>query len=87
MGASTTIAQYVIPWLLRTFLGENPRVQVSLHSGNTAEIVGLLLDDKISLGLIEGPTREWGVRTERFMEERTRSDYPSPFRIRPPVHP
>jgi len=69
LGASTTIAQYVIPWLLRTFLGENPRVQVSLHSGNTAEIVGLLLDDKISLGLIEGPTREWGVRTERFMED------------------
>ena len=69
LGASTTIAQYVIPWLLRAFLGENPRVLVSLHSGNTAEIVRLLLEDKISLGLIEGPTRDQGVRTERFMED------------------
>src|SRR6516164_9928089 len=69
LGASTTIAQYVIPWLLRAFLGENPRVLVSLHSGNTAEIVRLLLEDKISVGLIEGPTRDRGVRTERFMED------------------
>ena len=69
LGASTTIAQYVIPWLLRAFLGENPPVLVSLHSGNTAEIVRLLLEDKISLGLIEGPTRDRGVRTERFMED------------------
>jgi DNA-binding transcriptional LysR family regulator len=69
LGASTTIAQYVIPWLLRAFLAENPRVQMSLRSGNTAEIVRLLLEDKISLGLIEGPTRERGVHTERFMED------------------
>src|SRR6516162_7299522 len=69
LGASTRIAQYVIPWLLRAFLGENPRVQVSLRSGNTGEIVGLLLEDKISLGLIEGPTRDRGVRSERFMED------------------
>jgi DNA-binding transcriptional LysR family regulator len=39
LGASTTIAQYLLPWLLRAFLDENPRVQVLLHSGNTREIV------------------------------------------------
>jgi len=69
LGASTTIAQYVLPWLLRAFLDENPRVQVSLQSGNTREIVRLLLEDKISLGLIEGPARDRGVHVERFMED------------------
>jgi len=69
VGASTTVAQYVIPWLLRAFLADNPRVQVSLHSGNTSEIVRLLLEDKISLGLIEGPARDRGVHTEQFMED------------------
>jgi DNA-binding transcriptional LysR family regulator len=69
LGASTTIAQYVLPWLLRAFLDENPRVQVSVHSGNTREIVRLLLDDKISLGLIEGPARDRGVHVERFVED------------------
>ena len=69
LGASTTIAQYVLPWLLRAFLDENPRVQVSLQSGNTREIVRLLLEDKVSLGLIEGPARDRGVHVERFVED------------------
>jgi LysR family transcriptional regulator, transcriptional activator of the cysJI operon len=69
LGASTTIAQYVLPWLLRAFLEENARVQVSLHSGNTSEIVRLLLENKVSLGLIEGPARDRGVHAERFVED------------------
>jgi len=69
IGVSTTIAQYVLPRLLGAFLGEHPRVQFSLHSGNTAEIVQLLLEGKVSIGLIEGPARDRGVRTEPFMED------------------
>jgi DNA-binding transcriptional LysR family regulator len=69
LGVSTTIAQYVLPRLLGAFLAEYPRVQFSLHSGNTREIVRLLVDGKVSVGLIEGPTRERGVRTEPFMED------------------
>ena len=69
LGASTTIAQYVLPCLLRIFLEENPRVQVSLRSGNTHEIVRLLLENKVSLGLIEGPARTRGVHPEPFVED------------------
>jgi DNA-binding transcriptional LysR family regulator len=69
IGVSTTIAQYVLPRLLGAFLADNPRVQFSVHSGNTAEIVELLLDDQVSIGLIEGPARHREVRTEPFMED------------------
>jgi DNA-binding transcriptional LysR family regulator len=69
LGVSTTIAQYVLPRLLGAFLDEHPRVQFSLHSGNTSEIVLLLLDNKISVGLIEGPARDRGIRTEPFMQD------------------
>src|SRR5215469_1183946 len=69
LGVSTTIAQYVLPRLLRAFLDEHPRVQFSLHSGNTSQIVECLLDGKISIGLIEGPSRERGVHVEPFMED------------------
>ena len=69
LGASTTIAQYVLPCLLRIFLAENPRVRISLHSGNTSEIVRLLLNNKVSFGLIEGPPRARGVHAERFVED------------------
>jgi DNA-binding transcriptional LysR family regulator len=69
LGVSTTIAQYVLPRLLGAFLTEHPRVQFSLHSGNTSEIVRFLLDSKVSVALIEGPARDRGVRTEPFMED------------------
>jgi LysR family transcriptional regulator, transcriptional activator of the cysJI operon len=69
LGVSTTIAQYVLPRLLGAFLNEHPHVQFSLHSGNTSEIVQLLLNGKVSVGLIEGPARDRGVRTEPFMDD------------------
>lgn len=69
LGASTTIAQYVLPRLLGAFLDEHPRVQFSLHSGNTSEIVQLLLEGKLSLGIIEGPARDRGIHTELFMQD------------------
>jgi len=69
LGVSTTIAQYLLPRLLRAFLDENPRVQFSLHSGNTSEIVQLLLENKLAIGLIEGPARDRGIRTEPFMQD------------------
>jgi DNA-binding transcriptional LysR family regulator len=81
LGVSTTIAQYVLPRLLGAFLGEHPRVQFSLHSGNTSEIVHLLLDNKISVGLIEGPARDRGIRTEPFMQDELVLIMPSAFEL------
>ncbi|HMK22476.1 MAG TPA: LysR family transcriptional regulator [Terriglobales bacterium] len=69
LGVSTTIAQYVLPRLLGAFIDEHPRVHFSLSSGNTDEIVQLVLAEKVAVGLIEGPTRDRGVRTEPFMDD------------------
>jgi DNA-binding transcriptional LysR family regulator len=67
LGVSTTIAQYVLPRLIGAFLEEHPRVKPILQSGNTEQIVQLLLDGKVSIGLIEGPSRHREVRTTPFM--------------------
>jgi len=69
LGASTTIAQYVLPRLIGAFLLENPRVRLTLQSGNTEQIVQLLMDGGIALGMIEGPARHRDVQTEPFMED------------------
>lgn len=69
LGVSTTIAQYVLARLLTAFIAEYPKVDFTLHSGNTSEMVRLLLDGKVSVGLIEGPARDRGVRSEPFMED------------------
>ena len=67
LGASTTIAQYVLPRLLGSFCSERPRVQPSLISGNTEHIVAAILQQQIALGLIEGPAHSRDVRTEPFL--------------------
>jgi DNA-binding transcriptional LysR family regulator len=69
LGVSTTIAQYVLPRLLGAFLAEYPAVQFSLRSGNTSDVVQLLLDGKVAIGLIEGPAGDPGIRKEPFMED------------------
>lgn len=69
LGVSTTIAQYVLARLLRAFIADYPNIDLTLHSGNTRQIVQLLLDGKVSVGLIEGPARDRGVRSEPFMED------------------
>lgn len=69
LGVSTTIAQYVLPRLIGAFFDEHPRVQLSVQSGNTEEVVDQLLNDAVSIGLIEGPARQRGVHTEPFMRD------------------
>lgn len=69
LGVSTTIAQYVLPRLLGAFLADYPAVEFSLRSGNTKDIVQLLLDGKVAIGLIEGPARDRGIRCEPFMQD------------------
>lgn len=69
LGASTTIMQYVLPRLLGEFCREYPRVRPTLISGNTEAIVDALQQQKIALGLIEGPARSRDVKTEPFLED------------------
>jgi DNA-binding transcriptional LysR family regulator len=69
LGASTTIAQYVLPQLLVHFLQIHPRVEVSVTSLNTQEVVAGLLEHRTVLGLIEGPPGTSDLKTEDFLED------------------
>ena len=69
LGASTTIAQYVLPRLLGEFSRAYPRIQSTLISGNTEHIVEAVENQKIELGFIEGPARSRGVKTEPFLKD------------------
>lgn len=69
LGASTTIAQYVLPRLLADFCKAHPRVRPSLISGNTEQIVSALEQQQIALAFIEGPARSRDVKTEPFVQD------------------
>ena len=66
LGASTTIAQYLLPRLLSEFCATHPRVHPTLMSGNTEQIVTAVEEEKIALGFIEGPPRSRDIALDAF---------------------
>jgi LysR family transcriptional regulator, transcriptional activator of the cysJI operon len=69
LGASTTIAQYLLPRWLGRFRQQHPQVDLSLRMGNTEEVAGALLAGRIDLGLIEGPSGHRDLATECFADD------------------
>ena len=69
LGASTTIAQYVLPPMLGTFISKFPQVELSLLNGNTREMETALQDHRIDLALVEGVTRLPNLRYSPFLKD------------------
>ncbi len=69
LGASQTIAQYVLPGLIAEFRKSYPKVHVTAVSGNTDQMLEVLLEGSIQIALIEGPERRSGVHVEPFMQD------------------
>jgi DNA-binding transcriptional LysR family regulator len=57
IGASTTIAQYILPAILARFISKFSLVKISLLNGNSNDVEEALLSHKIDLGLVEGDKR------------------------------
>lgn len=53
IGASTTVAQYVLPQILAEFTERFPQIEVSLTNGNSRDIENALLNHDIDLGSTE----------------------------------
>ena len=69
LGASQTIAQYLLPNLIALFRASHPRVRVTALSGNTTAMLEALLARRIQLALIEGPEQRKDLHIEPFMED------------------
>lgn len=69
LGASQTIAQYLLPTFIAAFLRTNPLVRMTARSGNTDEMLALLVAGDIQVALLEGPDHRTDVHIEPFMED------------------
>lgn len=69
LGASQTIAQYLLPALIAAFRKSHPKVQVTALSGNSDAMLEALVAGKIQLALIEGPDQRKDFHIEGFMED------------------
>ena len=64
MGASTTIAEYMLPALLRGFTMEFPDINLKLNVSNTEGIVSMIENSMIDLGVVEGPVANKNLLVE-----------------------
>ncbi|MGC9159755.1 MAG: LysR substrate-binding domain-containing protein, partial [Terracidiphilus sp.] len=69
IGASQTIGQYLLPNLLAGFLRSNPRVAITVISGNSDQMLESLIAHKTQISLVEGPALRKDVHIEPFMED------------------
>ncbi len=64
LGASTTIAEYMLPALLRGFTLEFPDINLRLKVSNTEGIVSMVENSMIDLGVVEGPVANKNLLVE-----------------------
>ena len=69
IGASQTIGQYLLPYLLAGFLKKCPEIALSTSGGNTEEVLEALAAHHVDIALIEGPAMRSDVKTEPFLED------------------
>jgi DNA-binding transcriptional LysR family regulator len=69
IGASTTIADYLLPPALALFIQRFPGVSVSLRVGNTRDVARLVQEELCEIGLVEGPTDELNIDARPFFED------------------
>lgn len=89
IGASTTIATYLLPQYLGAFHAAHPGIELHLTSANTRQIVDLMLQHQIDVGLVEGPVVDEGLESTPWltdiMELIVRSNHPF-ARAAGPIH-
>lgn len=64
LGASTTIAEYMLPSLLSGFTKKFPDIQLRLKVSNTEGIVSMIENSMIDLGIVEGPVTNKNLLVE-----------------------
>lgn len=66
LGASTTVAQYLLPPILAHFTARYPGVRVSVFSGNSGQVEEALAGQAIDLGMVESVSRRQGLHYTLF---------------------
>ena len=68
-GASTTVANYIIPKLLATFRNQYPQVHFDIRSGNSEEIENLILNEHLNFGITEGKNSNRQLHFKKFLKD------------------
>jgi len=70
IGASTTIAEYMLPALLGDFRNQYPDVSIHLKVSNTDGIVSMVENNTIDLGVVEAPVSNKNLVVDKCRDDR-----------------
>jgi DNA-binding transcriptional LysR family regulator len=69
VGASTTIATYLLPPILARFREVHPAIVLRVISANTRAITHSLLERRLDIALVEGPVEHPRIETRRWRSD------------------
>lgn len=69
VGASTTIATYLLPPILASFHDAHPAIALRLVSANTRAITRALLERRLDIALVEGPVEHPRIEARRWRSD------------------
>ena len=69
LGASSTPGLYLLPTHLAGFRARYPGLDVTLHLGNSREIVAQVLSNSLDLGFVEGHAEAAGIQVQPFVTD------------------
>lgn len=69
LGASTTIANYLLPQALARFLNTYPTARIELEVANTCDIVSSVASFAVDVGFIEGPCHHPDLHVSPWMTD------------------
>lgn len=69
LGASTTVALYILPKVLSAFHQKYPEIKISLLNRNTENIINALENQQIDVGIVEARTKTSTLLYEPFLSD------------------
>ncbi|HEY7196000.1 MAG TPA: LysR family transcriptional regulator [Gaiellaceae bacterium] len=69
LGAAPAVSTYVLPMLLKRFAGAYPKVRLTVRTGHSEEVLGMVLMDEVELGIVRA-LRHPGIQSVPLYEER-----------------
>lgn len=70
IGASTTVANYILPRYLKNYRSEHPEARAQMLVDNSAQIEQALLRNEIDMGIVEAPVRNKRFNSCLFRKDR-----------------
>ncbi|MGJ7045842.1 selenium metabolism-associated LysR family transcriptional regulator [Thermoanaerobacterium thermosulfurigenes] len=69
LGASRTYGTYLLPKMIGNFLKLYTNVELPFCINNTAEIVNMILNSEIDLGIVEGPIHSDSIESRHLLDD------------------